>query len=105
MLKVHSAAWRLYAAVANLPWFVILAYLAFDLLERAYAFYAPAEVLEAGTLPDPAPLVCVQLLLCDEDGPAAARAIDAACTLRWPHYRLEARGAAGRRVRAPARRP
>jgi hypothetical protein len=91
MLKVHSARWRCYAALANAPWFVILLYLGYELAERLLRLYAPPPASPGGVLPDPAPRVCVQLLL-GADEPAPARAIDTACSLRWPHHRLEARG-------------
>jgi hypothetical protein len=91
MLKVHSWRWRCYAALCNAPWLLVVVYLTCELLERLSRLYSAPPTPAGGTLPEPAPRVCVQVLLGAQDGATAARVIDAACGLRWPHYRLEAR--------------
>jgi hypothetical protein len=99
MLKVHSWRWRCYAALCNAPWLLVLLYLACELLERLWRLYEAPPSHAPGTLPEPAPRVCVQVLLgAQQDGATAARVIDAACGLRWPHYRLEARAGAAMRA-------
>jgi hypothetical protein len=98
MLKVHSARWRVYAALANAPWLVILLYLGYELLERLLRLYDPPVPATGGTLP-PHPSVLVQVLLGAEEG-TAERAIDAACMLRWPQHRLEVRRRGARRAAA-----
>ena len=87
-LKVHSARWRAYAALANSPWLLLLAVLLAELLDRLVAVLSPAEGVAEGALPSTPPKVVVQLLLSAEDGDAAVRAIDAACCLHWPHRNL-----------------
>jgi hypothetical protein len=111
MLRVHSARWRLYAALANAPWLLLLAVMLAELADRLVALLSPAETAGEGALPNPPPKVVVQLLLSAEDAEAAVRAIDAACCLHWPHRGLQVRpackGACGRcsiHVSPPVRR-
>lgn len=95
MLRVHSARWRLYAALANAPWLLLLAVMLAELADRLVALLSPAESAGEGALPNPPPKVVVQLLLSAEDADAAVRAIDAACCLHWPHRGLQVRPAGG----------
>lgn len=74
--------------VLHLPWLVILLFLVGGTIERLGYFRHGRAPAIPGPLPAPAPSVCVQLPMFNEDA-VARRCILAAAALRWPRDRME----------------
>lgn len=87
---ISNSEWPgwLVGAGLHLPYVGILIYLALGTVERVGYLGRRRSTAAAGRLPEPAPLVCVQLPMFNE-AEVAVRAIEAAAALRWPAGRLE----------------
>jgi cellulose synthase/poly-beta-1,6-N-acetylglucosamine synthase-like glycosyltransferase len=75
-------------ALLHAPYVLILALLAFGLVERIGFYWRGREPHVAGTLPALKPKVCIQLPMFNEHA-VAQRVIEAAAAVRWPRDRLE----------------